>query len=143
MNTVPEASIFTKIINHEIPANIVYEDEVVIAFLTIEPINPGHTLVVPKVPFLNIFDGTKEVLGHMMIVSQKIAKALISTELGTGVNIIMNNGTDASQEVFHAHIHVVPRTAGDNALIEPTHHTYAHNEALEVTKLICEHVTTD
>ncbi|NCO61958.1 HIT domain-containing protein, partial [Candidatus Kaiserbacteria bacterium] len=57
MKTELETSIFTKIINREIPADIIYEDDKVIAFFTIEPINYGHTLVVPKKPIVNIFDG--------------------------------------------------------------------------------------
>jgi len=136
MNTVPETSIFTKIINREIPAHIVYEDDVVIAFLTIEPINPGHTLVVPKTPFVNIFDGHPEALGHMMQVAQKISQALIAAELADGVNLIMNNGETAGQEVFHAHLHVVPRRTGDQALGAPKHVTYGPDEAATVATLL-------
>jgi histidine triad (HIT) family protein len=129
-----EPSIFTKIINREIPAHIVYEDEVVIAFLTIEPINHGHTLVVPKKPFRNIFDGDATLLEHMMRVAQKIGKTLVKEKFGTGVNLIMNNGVDAGQEVFHAHLHVVPRNKNDNALQKPTHHLYSGTEAMETAK---------
>jgi len=127
MNTEP--SIFTKIINREVPANIVYEDDVVIAFLTIEPINHGHTLVVPKAPFVNLLDGNEVALGHMMQVAKKIGQALIATGFGTGINLIMNNGEDAGQEVFHAHMHVVPRTADDEALLPPRHNLYREGEA--------------
>jgi histidine triad (HIT) family protein len=121
MTTVPEPSIFTKIINREIPADIVYEDEHVIAFFTIEPINPGHTLVVPKKPFRNLLDGDDEVLGRMTIVAKKIANVLVNEGFASGINLIMNNETDADQEVFHAHMHVVPRIKHDGALVKPKH----------------------
>lgn len=114
-----QPSIFTKIINREIPADIVYEDDTVIAFFTIEPINYGHTLVVPKVPFVNIFDGDPATLGHMIAVAQKIAHALVTVNLAEGVNLVMNNGEAAGQEVFHAHIHVIPRLTDDDAFHIP------------------------
>lgn len=116
-----EPTIFTKIINRDIPASIIYEDSRVIAFFTIEPVNYGHTLVVPKEPFANIFDGNDEILGYMMQTAARIGRALVSLKIATGVNIIMNNGSDASQEVFHAHIHVIPRVADDHAFTPPKH----------------------
>ncbi|MBY0537948.1 HIT family protein [Patescibacteria group bacterium] len=121
MSTVPEPSIFTKIINREIPANIVYEDDIVIAFLTIEPVNVGHTLIVPKKPFVNLLDGDEDVLGHMVAVAKKVGTALIANSYATGINLIMNNGSDADQEVFHAHMHVVPRKKDDGSFTKPTH----------------------
>jgi histidine triad (HIT) family protein len=118
-----EPSVFTKIINRDIPATIIYEDTRAIAFFTIEPINYGHTLVVPKEPFANIFDSDDETLGYLMQVAARIGRALVEQKLASGINIIMNNGTDASQEVFHAHLHVVPRLKDDNALVPPRHIT--------------------
>lgn len=114
-------TLFAKIITREIPAHIVYEDELVLAFLDINPINLGHTLVVPKKQFINIFDGDSQTLVHMMVVGQKVAQALVSLKLAEGVNIVMNNGAEASQEVWHAHLHVIPRKAGDHSFSSPTH----------------------
>jgi len=138
--TTHETSIFTKIINREIPADIVYEDDTVIAFLTIEPINHGHTLVVPKKPFVNIFDADTEALAHMMKVAKKIGDALLGAGLATGVNLIMNNGADAGQEVFHAHLHVVPRRADDGALLPPKHTPYAESEKESIAAIIASHL---
>ena len=121
MTTASEPSIFTKIINREIPATIVYEDEQVIAFFTIEPINPGHTLVVPKIPFVNLLDGDDEVLGHMTAIAKKIGNALISNGYATGITLVMNNEKDGGQEVFHAHMHVVPRKKDDGVFTKPKH----------------------
>ena len=132
MSTVPEPSIFTKIINREIPADIVYEDDAIIAFLTIEPINHGHTLIVPKVPFVNVLDGDDVVLGQMMVVARKISQALMDAKLAEGVNLIMNNGAHAGQEVFHSHLHVVPRLSLDQAFTPPKHNLYEPGQAATV-----------
>lgn len=121
--TTSESTIFSKIINREIPADIIYEDDVVLAFLDINPINYGHSLVIPKQPFVNALDGDADSLAHMMRVGQKIARALAATNYASGINLIMNNGADAGQEVFHAHLHVVPRHSNDNAFTKPTHIT--------------------
>jgi len=131
-----EPSIFTKIINREIPATIVYEDDRVIAFFTIEPVQYGHTLIVPKLPFVNIFDGDDNTLGYMMEVAAKIGRVLVNKKLASGINIIMNNGTDAGQEVFHAHLHVVPRLPDDRAFSKPTHITPADVETERVAEII-------
>ncbi len=114
-------NIFLKIINREIPANIIYEDDLVIAFLDIVPVNKGHALVVPKKHFVNILDGDPDTLAHMMKISQKIAQAQVK-ELGAeGFNLVVNNGVAGGQEVMHSHFHVVPRYLGDNAYQKPSH----------------------
>jgi histidine triad (HIT) family protein len=106
-------TIFTKIINGEIPCTKVYEDDKVLAFLDIHPINKGHTLVIPKEQHENIYDIPDELLGHMICIVRNIAKK-IKTELGAdGVNVGMNNGKASGQEVFHAHMHVIPRYEHD------------------------------
>jgi len=120
--------IFEKIIKREIPAEIVYEDDLVLAFLDIRPVNHGHTLIIPKQKFVNIFDADPEVLGHMMKVAQKISQALEKELNVDGINLIMNNNEAARQEVWHAHLHVVPRLKNDNAYKDPTHITPAPEE---------------
>ncbi|HMO78008.1 MAG TPA: HIT family protein [Candidatus Paceibacterota bacterium] len=129
-------TIFTKIINREIPAHIVYEDDVVLAFLDIAPINHGHTLIVPKNPFVNLFDGDSEVLAQMMRVGQKIATALKASGLAEGANLIMNNGEAAGQEVFHAHLHVVPRNLNDQSFLKPNHVPNPKEQFSDVQKKI-------
>lgn len=119
---MPE-TIFAKIISREIPAHIVYEDDMVLAFLDINPTNHGHTLIIPKKHFINIFDGDNETLTHMMKVAKKVALALKKADLAEGVNLIMNNGPEAGQEVWHAHLHVVPRLNGDKVFHKPNHVT--------------------
>jgi len=130
------STIFTKIINREIPADIVYEDEKVLAFLDKSPIRKGHTLVIPKIEFENIFDGDPEYLGHMMVIAQKVARALLKVTGATGVNIKMNNGHAAGQDVFHAHIHVIPRFKNGETFIVPEHESYTESESPELAEKI-------
>jgi len=106
-------TIFAKIIRHEIPADIVYEDTDTLAFLDITPVNPGHTLVVPKKPVKNIFDADDATLAALMRTVRKVALALRDTLGAKGVNISINNESAAGQLVFHFHAHVIPRFAHD------------------------------
>ena len=125
-------NIFLKIIKREIPANIVYEDDLVIAFLDIEPVNKGHTLVVPKKHFVNILDGAPEILAHMMKVVQKVARALVTELKADGFNLVVNNGEAGGQEIMHSHFHVVPRYLNDNAFPKPRHVECSKEEYTEI-----------
>jgi histidine triad (HIT) family protein len=122
-------TIFQKIIDRTVPAEVIYEDAVVLAFLDINPIRKGHTLIIPKHPYVDIFDMDPEVLGHMARVAQKIARALMHSLHAHGVNLHMNNGQEAGQDVFHAHLHVIPRLTRDEAFLNPQHESYADGEA--------------
>ena len=107
-----EDTIFAKIIRREIPAEIVYEDEDTLAFLDVKPINLGHILVVPKKFARNLLDVEENTLDAVMRTAQKIARALRDTG-AEGINIGINNEPFAGQEVFHFHVHVIPRYASD------------------------------
>ena len=126
--------IFLKIIADEIPAAKIYEDEQTVAFLDINPNNKGHALVIPRVKSRNIFDIDSNVLGHMMEVAQKIARAQKEALGADGVNIVMNNEAPAGQEVFHAHIHVIPRFAEDGIFSHSKHTTYSEGEMATVAE---------
>lgn len=132
-------TIFTKIIRREIPAHIVYEDDVVLAFLDIHPIRKGHTLIIPKHPYVDIFDMTPEAFCHVAQVAQKIAHSLISVTGAHGVNIHMNNGEVAGQDIFHAHMHVIPRFEREEAFVHNVHEAYGENEAV----LLAEKLATE
>ena len=131
-----EKTIFEKIIDREIPAEIIYEDEQVLAFLDIKPINIGHALIIPKKKFVNIFDADPEVLGHMTKIAHKIALALREVTECDGVNILMNNESAAGQEVFHAHMHVIPRKTDDHAYLPAKHLPYDETTSKEVATLL-------
>ena len=105
--------IFCKIISGEIPAVKVYENEYVVAFLDITPINPGHTLIIPKEHHENMFELPESLVLEMMRAVKVIAHGVKGGLSEPGMNIIMNNGVAAGQTVFHAHIHLIPRKEGD------------------------------
>ncbi len=106
-------TIFTKIIKGEIPCAKIYEDDQVFAFLDINPINPGHTLVIPKEPYENIFEIPDEIISKMIVIAKQISIKQKEILKAGGVNIHMNNGEAAGPEVLHCHIHVIPRYTND------------------------------
>jgi histidine triad (HIT) family protein len=106
-------NIFEKIVNREIPAAIVYEDDDTLAFMDIGPIIKGHTLVIPKTCYDPVTETPDEVVAKLFKVAKRIAAAQMNGLGADGVNIIQNNGAAAGQEVPHIHIHVIPRFEGD------------------------------
>jgi len=101
------STLFEKIINREIPADIVYEDEISLAFKDINPQAPVHVLIIPKKPIEKLSDANIEdqaLLGHLMLVAGKIAEQL---NLDNTFRIIINNGAGAGQSVFHLHLHLM------------------------------------
>lgn len=105
-------NIFAKILKGEIPAFKVYEDDNVFAFLDIMPRAPGHTLVIPKAPARNILDIDPADLALVAQAAQKIAKAGVAAFGADGVTLMQFSEAAGGQEVFHLHIHVIPRKAG-------------------------------
>jgi histidine triad (HIT) family protein len=108
-----ENCIFCKIVKGEIPCEKIYEDSNVLAFLDIEPINIGHSLVIPKEHFKDIHETPESLVAHMMQAVKKISTALRTSLPCDGVNVTMNNEGAAGQVIFHAHIHVIPRFEND------------------------------
>ncbi len=110
-----ENCIFCKVIKGELPSSKVYEDDVVLAFLDVNPINKGHVLVIPKEHQQFIADLDEKTLGKMMIIANKINKAIRSSEIKTeAVNLLLSDGEVAGQEISHVHLHIIPRFRGDN-----------------------------
>ncbi|WP_323847933.1 MAG: HIT domain-containing protein [Phytoplasma sp.] len=103
------STIFTKIIKRQIPSYILYEDELVIAFLDISQATKGHTLVVTKEEYKTIDEVPTNVFKHLFEVVHKISKTLITTLNCQGINLINNNGIVSGQTIFHYHIHLLPR----------------------------------
>lgn len=115
-------TLFEKIIAGEIPCYKIYEDDKVFAFLDIQPHSKGHTLVIPKKPYENLLAIPNDLLEPLMIAAKKIAKHMEETLDAKGFNIVMNNGIIAGQEIFHAHLHVIPRYEGDEPLYSDRPH---------------------
>ena len=100
-------TIFSKIISREIPADIVYEDDLALAFKDITPQAPVHILVIPKKPIPQISEAQaedQELLGHLLLTAQKVAS---EAGLTNGYRLVINNGNDGGQTVFHLHIHIL------------------------------------
>jgi len=104
--------IFCRIVQKQIPASVVYEDERVLAFLDIKPLSEGHTLVIPKAHYENIFDIPLELIEYVHGVTKQIAFAVKKVANANGISIIQQNGKAAGQDVFHLHVHVIPRYEG-------------------------------
>lgn len=115
-STKPDC-IFCKIIRRESPASIVDEDDRTITFLDIQPINPGHTLVIPKVHADATADLDPDVGGRMFQRGMAIAAALRRSGVRCeGVNFLLADGKAAGQDIFHVHLHLIPRFRGDTGL---------------------------
>ena len=110
------ASIFAKIVSGEIPAFKVYEDDHALAFMDINPASRGHTLVISKDEFPDLFDIPADTLAAVARATQAVARGIRAALRPDGLNIIQNNGAAAGQVVFHYHVHLVPRWEGDAAV---------------------------
>ena len=108
--------IFCKIANGEIPSATLYEDDQVRVILDLGPAARGHALVLPKAHVKDSTEAPEALLGHMMAVGAGIGAAQMKAFGAEGFNLIQNNGEAAGQSVFHLHLHVIPRKAGDGAL---------------------------
>ena len=113
--------IFCKIVSGEIPSYKVYEDEDMLAFLDINPVTKGHTVVIPKKHYDDILDCDLDVYQKMMVNIKKLAKIIMERTNAKGINIITNCKEAAGQEVKHFHVHIIPRydeTDGYKAVFE-------------------------
>ncbi len=104
---MPEETLFTKIINRDIPADILYEDEHCVAIKDIAPKAPTHLLLIPRKPIPRLVDAGQEdkaLLGHLMFAAAEVAK---QAGVGDAFRLIVNNGEGAGQTVFHLHLHIL------------------------------------
>lgn len=112
--------IFCEILNGNIPCNKIFENDNFIAILDAFPANEGHTLIIPKKHFENIFEIDGEILKEGYFIAQKIANSIKKSFGIENINILQNNGALAGQTVNHFHIHIVPRKENDNVIIKST-----------------------
>ncbi|HET9224347.1 MAG TPA: HIT family protein [Roseiflexaceae bacterium] len=109
-----EDCIFCEIVAGRAPASVVYEDETALAFMDIQPVNPGHTLIIPKRHAALLADLDEATGAHLFEIAMRLAAALRRSGVRCeGVNLFLADGEAAFQEVFHVHLHVFPRFAGD------------------------------
>lgn len=103
------ATIFDKILAGEIPCHRVYEDEHVLAFLDINPLSPGHTLVIPKESKAQLHELSDDAAASLGRVLPRLCRAVCAATGATSYNVLQNNGAAAHQAVFHVHFHIIPR----------------------------------
>ena len=111
--------VFCKIAKKEIKTEIVDESDNFIAFLDKNPMTPGHSLVIPKEHYLNLFDLPSEFGNELLEFIKKISQKRVLKDKAEGINLLMRNGKSAGQEVEHAHIHIIPRKKGDGVRFLP------------------------
>ena len=123
-----EDCIFCKIVRGEIPSAKVLENEKVLAFLDINPVSKGHTLVIPRAHYPTYAEMPVDVLAALGEALQKIGTAVKSQLNFAGFNILLNNGRAAGQLIDHSHFHLVPRNVEDGVMEWPPVRPYAEGE---------------
>ncbi len=110
----PDDCIFCEIVRGSAPASLVYQDEVASAFMDIQPVNPGHVLVIPNRHATNLSELPPESGGYLFQLAQRVAAALRRSSIRCeGIDLFLADGEVAGQEIFHVHLHVIPRYQGD------------------------------
>jgi histidine triad (HIT) family protein len=131
--------IFCKIIAGEIPADKIYEDDKVLAFMDVRPVSRGHALVVPKVHSVDIVETDDDVLADVMKQAKRIAVAVQHALKAGGFTLSTNRGEAAGQTVFHLHIHIIPRYEKDG--LKPwTHQEIEPKTRAELAEQIKKHL---
>lgn len=111
--------VFCAIVNDPSQSEVVWEDEVVLAFMDINPTAAGHVLVIPRDHHTALTDLPPETAAQMMRVGQRIAQGLKASELNCqGLNLFLSEGAVAFQEIFHSHLHIIPRSADDGFIVK-------------------------
>ncbi len=117
--SVAGGCVFCAIVARQAEASVVYEDEAALAFLDLNPVTPGHLLVVPRKHAVGLEDIDGATSAHVWTVGHDLARALRRSSLRCeGINVLLCDGEAAFQTVFHFHLHVIPRYAGDGWAIK-------------------------
>lgn len=122
--------IFCKIVKGDLPCNLVYENDLIMSFLTIEPINEGHVLIIPKSHYLDTDEIPTEVVKSMMVLSKRIVKVIKEKYSPDGYSVMQNGGE--FNDIGHYHMHVFPRYKGDG--FGWTFSDKKHNFSQEIAK---------
>ncbi|NCS99228.1 HIT family protein [Candidatus Parcubacteria bacterium] len=136
-----DKTIFEKIVAGEIPCYKLYEDENTFAFLDISPNTKGHSLVITKKPYKNIYEINDTDAENLIKSVKKVATALKKILNADGINIVMNNEEPAGQIVFHVHIHVIPRFKNDDGY-HGVKYKYKEGEAEAISEKVSEELKT-
>jgi len=112
---------FCKLVDKEGVASSIYEDEKVMAFLDVKPVNEGHTLVIPKTHYENIYEIPEDEIAYLYKIVKKVAVAVKKGINAEGISVTQHNERAALQRVFHLHVHVIPRYEGDRLAMRSLH----------------------
>lgn len=130
--------IFCKIANGDIPSRKLYEDENFVVIMDLSPATKGHSLVIPKEHFANLYEMPAELAGEAMKVAQKMAVKMVAALGADGFNIVQNNGEVAGQTVFHFHMHLIPRYKDSEPCITWTPQSMSAEELDAVKEVILQ-----
>lgn len=133
--------IFCAIVDGVIPAAKVYEDDQILAFMDINPANPGHLLVIPKRHYRNIFDIDVEMAGKIMRVGTRLAGVVKTALNPDGLNLLQSSESAAFQTVFHFHLHLIPRWEDDSLVLPWQPQQGDINQIAEVADKIRQYIT--
>ena len=128
--------VFCNIIKGSAPASIAYSDEKVMALMDVQPVNPGHVLIIPKIHVAQLSELSEETGVRMFKIAMQIAEAL--RQSGTkceGINLFLADGEAAGQNIFHVHLHVIPRFRGDGFQIKVGPHYGLKPDRKELDKI--------
>lgn len=125
-------TLFTKIINREIPAKIIYEDDKVLAFLDLAQDTKGHTLVIPKEHTESVLTASNEVIAYVNTIARDLALKLMKVYGAKGVNIMTNANPISGQTVFHYHVHILPRYDEDELKLVSSSKKYSLDEVYDI-----------
>lgn len=121
--------IFCKIAAGEIPSRKIYEDKDLIAIMDLSPTSKGHSLIIPKEHYTNIYDIDEEIAGKIMKTAKKLATKMTVALNCDGFNLLQNNGETAGQTMFHFHMHLIPRYKdADNNMLKFTSVSFSDEE---------------
>jgi len=132
--------IFCKIVNGELPSAKVYEDDETIAFLDINPLSPGHILVIPREHYRDFLETPPELVKAVAGACSRVSGAVVKAVSAEGFNLFVSNGRCAGQVVDHLHVHIVPRRSDDGIVWGWNRGAYGEGEMEKVRVAICEHV---
>ncbi len=135
-------SIFSKIIAGKIPSFKVYEDKKVVAILDINPVNAGHLLVIPREEYITLMDMPDKLAEHTITVVKHLASEIQRITGAPGINIFLNNGVAAGQEVPHVHFHIIPRFEGDDAIPHWKRKQVSPEDLKELSELLSKSIKT-
>ncbi|MFQ5494907.1 MAG: HIT family protein [Phycisphaerae bacterium] len=128
--------VFCRIAKATLPANIVFEDDAIVAFLDVTPLSDGHLLLIPRDHVERITDMPDELAARLGAAMPRLGRALLTVTAAPGFNVLQNNGREAGQVVPHVHFHLIPRAAADGLGYRWNAGTYAEGRDIELAEAL-------